>query len=63
MLADLQTIEKAVPRIEKEVKGKKTDRAVLDAVLAARKLLEEGTTLFAGAEAAGIDTPCRRSSR
>ncbi len=55
MLADLQTIEKAIPRIEKEVKGKKTDRAVLDAVLAAQQLLEDGTTLFAGAEAAGID--------
>ncbi len=55
MLADLQTIEKAIPRIEKEVKGKKTDRAVLDAVVAAQQLLADGTTLFAGAEAAGID--------
>ena len=25
MLADLQTLEKAIPRIEKEVKGKKPD--------------------------------------
>ncbi len=56
MLADLQTIEKAVPRIEKEVKGKKTERAVLDTVLAAERLLEAGTTLFSGAGAAGIDT-------
>ena len=31
ILADLQTLEKAVPRLDKEVKGKKTDRAVLDA--------------------------------
>ena len=62
MLADLQTIEKAIPRIEKEVKGKKTDRAVLDAVLAAQELLEDGTTLFAGAEAAGIDvSPAARA--
>ena len=56
MLADLQTIEKAIPRIEKEVKGKKTERAVLDSVLAAQTLLEAGTTLFSGAAAAGIDT-------
>ena len=56
MLADLQTIEKAIPRIEKEVKGKKTERAVLDTVLAAQTLLEAGTTLFSGAAAAGLDT-------
>ncbi len=55
MLADLQTIEKAVPRIEKEIKGKKTEPKVLEAVLAARALLEAGTTLFSGADAAGID--------
>ena len=36
ILADLQTLEKAVPRLEKEVKGKKTDRAVLDAAVAAQ---------------------------
>src|SRR5699024_2056205 len=29
-LADLQTIEKAIPRLEKEVRGKKTDPAVLE---------------------------------
>src|SRR5450631_3866443 len=35
ILADLQTLEKAVPRLEKEVKGRKTDKAVLEASLAA----------------------------
>ena len=55
MLADLQTLEKAVPRLEKEVKGKRTDRAVLDAARAAQELLEAGTTLYAGAAKAGID--------
>ena len=60
MLADLQTIEKAIPRIEKEVKGKKAERAVLDAVLAAQTLLEAGTTLFSGADAAGIDVSLLR---
>ena len=60
MLADLQTIEKAVPRIEKEIKGKKTDPKVLEAVLAAQALLEAGTTLFSGVEAAGIDVSLLR---
>jgi GTP-binding protein YchF len=57
ILADLQTLEKAVPRLDKEVKGKKTDRAVLDAAVAAQDLLNSGTTLYAGAEKAGIDVP------
>lgn len=56
LLADLQTLERAIPRLEKEVKGKKADKAVLDAALAAQALLEQGTTLFAGAAKAGIDT-------
>jgi len=60
MLADLQTIEKAVPRIEKEIKGKKTDPKVLEAVFAAQALLEAGTTLFSGVEAAGIDVSLLR---
>ena len=60
MLADLQTLEKAIPRLEKEVKGKKADKAVLDAALAAQKLLGEGTTLHAGAAKAGIDVPLLR---
>ena len=55
ILADLQTLEKAVPRLEKEVKGKKAERSLLDAAVAAQALLEQGTTLYAGAEAAGID--------
>ena len=55
ILADLQTLEKAVPRLEKEVKGKKTDKAVYDAALAAQKVLEAGDTLFAKGAAAGVD--------
>ncbi|HEY6798171.1 MAG TPA: redox-regulated ATPase YchF [Kineosporiaceae bacterium] len=63
ILADLQTLEKAVPRLEKEVKGKKTDRAVLEAAVAAQALLEKGTTLHAGGAAAGIDlVPIRELS-
>jgi len=49
VLADLQTLEKAVPRLDKEVKGKKTDRAVLEAALAAQAVLEKGDTLSVGA--------------
>jgi GTP-binding protein YchF len=56
ILADLQTLERALPRLEKEVKTKKTDKAVLDAAQAADALLGTGVTLFAGAEKAGIDT-------
>ena len=55
ILADLQTLESAVPRLEKEVKGKKTDKAVLDTALAARGVLEAGDTLFAKGAAAGVD--------
>ncbi|MBA9003785.1 MULTISPECIES: redox-regulated ATPase YchF [Thermomonospora] len=57
ILADLQTVDKALPRLEKEARTKK-DRdglAVVDAVTAARKVLDGGTTLFAGAAEAGID--------
>ncbi len=55
VLADLQTLERAIPRLEKEVRGKKTDASVLAAAVAANALLEQGTTLFAGAKQAGID--------
>jgi GTP-binding protein YchF len=55
ILADLQTLEKAIPRIEKEVKGKKADKALLDNALAAQKVLEEGNTLYAAGAAAGVD--------
>ena len=47
ILADLQILEKAVPRLEKEVKGKKSDKSIYDAALAAQQLLEVGDTLFA----------------
>ena len=47
ILADLQTVEKALPRLEKDVRGKKVDAAVLVAAQAAERILGEGTTLFA----------------
>ena len=45
MLADLQTLEKALVRYEKEVKGKKLDPSVLQAAQDAHALLSAGTTL------------------
>ncbi len=46
-LADLQTLERAIPRLEKEVRGKKTDPAVLATAQAAIELLQAGTPLSA----------------
>ena len=46
ILADMQTLERAIPRVEKEIKGKKTDKEVLDAMLAAQAVLERGDTIF-----------------
>ena len=46
ILADMQTIEKAIPRIEKAVKLKQKDAAELNAILAAQKVLERGDTIF-----------------
>jgi len=44
-LADLQTIEKAIPRLEKESRVAKEKTAVLDAVKAANDWLESGKPL------------------
>jgi ribosome-binding ATPase len=57
MLADLQTLDKALPRLAKETKfAKDPERlAVADAAARAQQVLDEGTTLFAGAASAGID--------
>ncbi len=50
-LADLQTLEKAITRYEKEVKGKKLDPSVLDAAKAAQDALQRGVLL----SASGLD--------
>lgn len=56
ILADLQTIEKALPRLEKEARTRKDKDGLelVDAVIAAQKALDEGRTLFAAA-GDGID--------
>ncbi|WP_460569845.1 redox-regulated ATPase YchF [Humibacter soli] len=51
MLADLQTLEKAITRYEKEVRGRKLDGAVLEAANAAKESLERGVLL----SASGVD--------
>jgi GTP-binding protein YchF len=56
LLADLQTIDKALPRLEKEAKVRKERAGALAAARAARELLDSGTTLYAGASQAGIDS-------
>jgi hypothetical protein len=57
ILADLQTLEKAAPRLAKEAKfAKDPDRArTAAAAAAAQQLLDSGVTLSAGAADAGID--------
>ncbi|NED98050.1 redox-regulated ATPase YchF [Phytoactinopolyspora alkaliphila] len=51
ILADLQTVEKALPRLVREVRGAKEKQAALDAAEEAKAVLESGRTVFA----AGLD--------
>ncbi|WP_018351584.1 redox-regulated ATPase YchF [Longispora albida] len=60
ILADLQTLEKALPRLEKEARMQKDKAAMVEAAKAASALLNEGTTLYAGAKAKGIDVALLR---
>jgi len=46
ILADLQTLERALPRLEKEARNNKDRKPVHEAALAAQQILNEGTTLF-----------------
>jgi GTP-binding protein YchF len=56
ILADMQTLEKAIPRLEKEARNNKERKPVHEAALAAQAVLDSGKTLFA----AGIDTSLLR---
>ena len=52
ILADMQTLEKAIPRLEKEARNNKDRKPLLDAAVAAQAVLDSGKTLFsAGADA------------
>jgi GTP-binding protein YchF len=50
ILADLQTLEKALPRLEKEARTHKDRRPALDAAKAAKDVLDQGQTLFAASK-------------
>ena len=47
ILADLQSLDKVIPRLQKEARNDKTKQATLDAAEAALKLLNDGKTIFA----------------
>ena len=47
ILADLQTLERAVPRLEKEARTHKERRPAYEAAVAAQGVLDGGTTLYA----------------
>ena len=46
ILADMQTLERALPRLEKEARTNKERKPVYDAALSAQQVLDGGTTLF-----------------
>ena len=56
ILADLQTVEKALPRLEKEARINKDRREAVEAVQQAQQVLESGKGVFA----AGLDTELLR---
>ena len=56
ILADLQTLERAVPRLEKEARTHKDRRPAHEAAVAAQQILNGATTLFAS----GGDTSALR---
>jgi len=59
-LADIQTLEKQIPRLEKEVRGKNAEAVVLETARAALALLEQGKVL-SGPEGAKLDQDALRS--
>ena len=47
ILADIQSLDKAIPRLEKDARGNKEKTQILDEAKKARKSLDEGKTVFA----------------
>ena len=47
ILADMQTLEKAIPRLQKEARNDKAKQPLLDAALTAQEHLNAGRTIFA----------------
>ena len=55
ILADLQTLERAIPRLEKEARNSKDRKPVLEAAQAANALLDQGKTLFSARATLDLD--------
>jgi GTP-binding protein YchF len=55
-LADLQTLEHAVPRLEKEARKRADLRPVVEAAGVARRVLDEGRTVFAAAQSGELES-------
>ncbi len=55
VLADLQTMEKVIPRLEREARTSKENQPALDNARKVVDVLDGGSTLFAAGEAAGVD--------
>jgi ribosome-binding ATPase len=60
ILADLQTLERALPRLGRGARVRKARAGVAAAAAAAARLLDGGTTLYAGAATAGVDVDALR---
>ncbi|MFC4000348.1 redox-regulated ATPase YchF [Prauserella oleivorans] len=55
ILADLQTLDKALPRMEKEARTKKDARPAFENTQRAKEILDSGRTLFAAQNAVDLD--------
>ncbi len=55
IIADLQTLEKAIPRLEKEVRTQKDRTPVLDAARTAETVLSDDRTLYSAAKDVVLD--------
>ncbi|OQO92423.1 redox-regulated ATPase YchF [Saccharomonospora piscinae] len=55
ILADLQTLEKALPRLEKEARTKKERRPELENTQRAKDILDSGRTLFSARDEVDLD--------
>ena len=55
ILADLQTIENALPKLEKDLRGKKIEPAYMEAVKQAKTILETGETIDKAAREGRFD--------
>ena len=56
ILADMQTLERALPRLEKEARTTKERKPLYDAALAAQQVLDSGKTLFSASSASSASS-------